>query len=147
MCRRVAPNGEAFTVILAGKDEALSLSGSRETRWREDWMERLAMDRRGCTFSGVEEGRERAAYCWNNSVKHFFPFHQMRPIPFSPLHPAPRRGNDIDFCKYSGRNLEVFICVLYGFIRLLSSSKERHTMYLSIYYVWHSAHQGDLISI
>ena len=40
----------------------------------------------GAPSLGWREGREQAAYCWNNSVPAFLPFHQMRPIPFSPLH-------------------------------------------------------------
>ena len=79
----------------------------------------------GAPSLGWREGREQAAYCWNNSVPAFLPFHQMRPIPFSPLHPAPRRGNDIDSCKYSLAKIWrcLFVCPI-GFIRLLSSSKE-----------------------
>lgn len=148
MCRRIAQSGEAFTVILAGKDEALSLSGSGRRDGGRTWMERLAMDGRGVHLLwGGGKGESRLHIAGIILSKHFFPFHQMRPIPFSPLHPAPRRGNDIDFCKYSGRNLEVFICVSYRFYKTLKLFKGGHTMYLSIYYVWHSAHQGDLISI
>lgn len=47
MCRRIAQSGETFTVILAGKDEGLSLSGSGRRDGGRTWMERLATDRRG----------------------------------------------------------------------------------------------------
>lgn len=126
MCRRIAQSGEAFTVILAGKDEGLSLSCSGRRDGGRTWMERLAMDRRVVHLLwGGGKGESRLHIAGIILSKHFFPFHQMRPIPFSPLHPAPRHGNDIDFCKYSLAEIWrcLFVCPI-GFIRLLSSSKE-----------------------